>query len=1226
MSIDRNIIKDTALVSVFLLITVFAAPASAGLLSSKSNQKSVANQPIQDKINAYNEQAVQLFEEGRFKEAQELWEKAIQMMEQPEKYTVKGKKPKDAPKPAAEALALLREKEEEDIKDVEDLYEEAVRLFKGQKYVTSKKMFDQVEMIVPGYRATRNYLMILSHKIKRVQQTLGKERFKENVAARREERAEWRRIVAESEKKLKLKLKEQVDPLYKEALQLYKSRKFKLAKDYFAEAENTFPGYKDTGKYLTRIDEDIQQEEKRLMEEKRKRELLARKKEKEEWQRILEESARELQKKLKEQAEPVYRQAIDAYKKRRFELAKSRFQEVELIVPSYRSTAQYLQRIDQDIADENRLAQERKARELARKRHEEELARKREDERLEKLREAEKKDRVKRFREEMAIRKNEREEWLKVIEEAERQRKQKMRDQAEFVYQEAIRHYKNAQFVQARESFQEVERIFPDYRSTVKYLARVDKNIKEEEEGRLADREMAFQKKLREKKLAERQKEEEQQQLQVIEGQKRLRKLKEEALAREKQRREWDRIMQENEKELQKRLEREAEFAYREAVDLYEAKRWDRARSGFLEVEKILPGYKTTGKYLANIDRDIQKEEEQRREKAREISERQKREEALVKQQVEERRQRDRKAEEQRQLRQQEKQAEAIYKYARSLYKQGKYVQAKEKFLETAKILPGYKASDKYLRRIDKDIIEDEKQRQKEQQLAFKRRAKEHRLEQKREEERLDRLRRIEEEQRLQNLREEALLRQKERKEWEKTVTQIEAEYQKRLRQQTESIYQEALRYYNAGWFEQAEATFEEVDVMQPDYKSTAKYLAKIDTQIRKSDQLRQESEEEIWRRQLREEKLAKQREEIRQRQIRKKEERKRLKRLKEEALVRRKEKERLKESFEQIQKKYQNRLRQQADAIYRTALDHYKAGAFEKARETFVDVESVMPGYKATRKYLARLDDDIKKKKERRINFDSSVSDTEDMIIQKTAEDRRKALLNETKKKYREARGLYKAKEFVRAKLLFIEVESLWPGYKSTPSYLKKIDKKIALQQERLKQERQVISRKEKRMVETVKPKRGGQRQTVVEQALLQVEGGFQKRELKEIPALSHEKHRKEKRKIRRKRDVRDQRKDLKAQRKKVQREYEKEFRQLYAKAVKLYRSGSYDEAQGIFLQIERMRPGYKKAASYLKKTEAKIRRGIQKTNSNVVLQRQKSKTRDSAVEEALNMLEQSL
>ncbi|MCK5259762.1 MAG: hypothetical protein KAJ70_01750 [Candidatus Omnitrophica bacterium] len=1222
---------------------MFWTPTSSAFFSFKSDQETESPQdPESEKqVNDYNDRAVGLFEQGQFEEAQELWEKALEILEHPVAYVQEDPSLDSAVDAVDEELIFTESEGGTDRNSINKLYDTAVSLFKKEKYVASKKMFERIEAIIPDYKASRNYLTILDHKIRKAQQNLSGKSFKENAVARREERAEWERILGESRMELEKKLAEQVDPLYREAIDYYKKRKFNLAKDYFTEVNGILPGYKDTNKYLSRINKDIRGEDERLMEERRKREILARKKEKEEWNRILQESGRELQKKLIEQVNPVYEEALHHYKKRQFELAKIRFEESHLIVPNYKSTAKYLERIERDLQGDARLRQERRARELEQKKREEELARRREERRLEASKEAKEKARLDRFKMEVATRRKERQDWLKALEESEKERQQKLKEQVRFVYQEAVKYYKKRKFEQAKEDFLEVRRIYPNYKSTEKYLARVDKDIEEDQKQRYEEHQRAFQRRMREKKLLEQQKWEEDQRLRAVEEQDRLRGFNEKALARKQQREEWEQIIQENERQRQKKLEEEAEFVYQEALRSYHAKRWEEARGDFTEVARILPGYKLTEKYLSGIDDDIQRHEQKRRRIAREDSEQRSQKEALERKQEEKRLAKQRKAAQKKEIQRKEVQAEAVYQFAMSLYKRGNYAQAKDKFLEVEQVLSGYRSTKKYLRNIDRDIEKAEESRQKKEQIAFERQIREQRLAQQREEDRLERLRATDDERRLLKLSEEALLRERERREWEKTIQAIEREHKKRLEHQTDSVYEEALRYYKAGWFEQSKETLEEVDAMWPGYKSTEKYLARVDSAIRKNRRLRRESEDEIVARQKWQEKLARQKKDAQQRHLRKSEEQKRIKELKKETLARQEEKERLKGAMEEIEREHQKRAQKKARALYRTALKYYKAGGFEKAKIAFIDVEKTSPGYRSTIKYLARLDDDIKDESlamgKRAVQSQGGYADASDFpmlekngdkFVERASQERQKEFSRDAEVKYREALALYKAKEFIRAKLKFIEVESLSPGYKSTLDYLGRIDKDIG-ENQRSRMEQEVDKPKEKADVfKGQEPPAIGQRRGIVEQALWDAERSFRKPAPQEIIKPRRKEQRNENEPpIDWERRIHERRKELGNQRRKVQQEYERQFRQLYTRAVKLYRSGSYEESRALFLQIEQMKPGYKKAASYLKKAEAKIRKGLQRrSRHSVVLQPQEIKTRNNIVEEALNVLEQKL
>ena len=104
------------------------------------------------------------------------------------------------------------------------------------------------------------------------------------------------------------------------------------------------------------------------------------------------------------------------------------------------------------------------------------------------------------------------------------------------------------------------------------------------------------------------------------------------------------------------------------------------------------------------------------------------------------------------------------------------------------------------------------------------------------------------------------------------------------------------------------------------------------------------------------------------------------------------------------------------------------------------------------------------------------------------------------------------------------------------------------------------------------------------------------------------------------------EQRKNLRAQRRIIDHKYDQHFNELYDKALKLYKSGSYVEAQKLLLQIDRMKPGYKRTAKYLKKVNAKIEKGMNKQAGRSVVRSRKAKTRGDVVGEALDNFEKRL
>jgi len=1082
-------IKLLTLIFTFLISVTFLTPVYANFFpfffNKSTKPRDYSN--LEDKIEIYNNQAIELFEEGHFKEAQELWEKAVRIMERSRNFVQEYGDLQGDLLSEEEMFNDLTSGDMSGTSEIEDLYRTAVSAFKKQKYSASKKMFERVEAKTPDYKATRNYLTILKYKIKQVQQSLNGDKFKESAFSREAERGEWRKILKESEKELEIKMIEQVAPLYKEAIGNYKVRKFKLAKEYFLEIDSILPKYKDTLKYLSRIDVDIRGEEQRTLTEKYKAQTLVRKKEQEEWHRIIEESEKKLEGKMKQQAEPVYQEALYYYKQREFDLAKNRFEEVERIFTDYKSTGKYLGRIDQDAANEIERQEQERLRKYEQEIRDKELARKRNERRLEKLREAEEKNRIEKFEREVAARRKDREEWLEVLRESEMERQRKLTQQADYIYQEAVLYYKRRDFKEAREDFLEVEQILPDYKSTVRFLTKVDRAIAQEEQQRLVQKERMIKKKIRENQWVEQQKDEEERHFRLVEGKKRMQAFKERALLRKKQRDEWDRALRVNERERQKRLDQEAEYIYKEALRSYRKQHWEEARSGFLETQEISLGYKKSDKYLARIDQDIRNAEMKRRAKADKEIESQRQREMMVREAEEERRMRLFQRDRRKQITQQQKQAESIYKYAVSLYRKGEYVLAKDKFREVEDFFPGYKSVRRYLGRIDQDLINMEGFSQYDQELAARQTIRKQRIAQKREEKKLRRLLQAEEKRWRMDINEAYLTRQRDREDWAVTVKQIEAENHKRLKRQAEMTYKEALRYYKAGWFEQAKEAFREVEATMPGYKSTKKYIARSKRNIQKERKLTQYTEARI---------------------------------------------------------------------------------------QEFLDTEET-----------------LRMANQKRISYPIPEKNGS-LVVKQAVEQRQKELSQQAEIKYRQALEFYKANNFIEAKLMFIEVESFSPGYKSTLNYLARINNRISGQE--------LFTG----------------RDYLIKQALSQEENGFISEPSKEVIVQQRQQGH----------STDDRRKALRAQRHLIQQQYDKQFKQLYNKAIHLYKSGSFEEAQKLFVQIERMKPGYKRAASYLRKANAKIEKGYQKKKNNVVVRSQEPNTRDDVIGNALDIIEQRL
>ncbi len=246
----------------------------------------------------------------------------------------------------------------------------------------------------------------------------------------------------------------------------------------------------------------------------------------------------------KEDVEQAYKEAIDLYKQKKYHPAQDAFQHVDEIAPDYRATNSYLKLIEQDIILADAQAVKQQAIEAARQQKEAEAARAKE-----------------------------KAEWLAQIEQKERERKETIDTQAAQVYDEAVKLYKAKKFAEAKKKFQEVSWVIPDYKATMKYLNRIDRDSKEEEE-RVA---LEQQKALQEQKWEE-----------TVEG-------KKQEAARQRE-------MQVKALEHKRQMEEQAGFLYTAAVAMYDKKDLKDAIVKFTDIENTCPDYKATRSYISRIE------------------------------------------------------------------------------------------------------------------------------------------------------------------------------------------------------------------------------------------------------------------------------------------------------------------------------------------------------------------------------------------------------------------------------------------------------------------------------------------------------------------------------------------------------------------------------------------------------------------------------------------------
>ncbi|UCC96089.1 MAG: hypothetical protein JSW40_04870, partial [Candidatus Omnitrophota bacterium] len=160
------------------------------------------------------------------------------------------------------------------------LYDEALSLYKKQRYQEALKRFRQVQRLISDYGRTERY-------ISRLQDIMESER------KRAEEETKEERLATKAAS------------LYDEALSLYQRGRYRDALEKFKETQRLIPDYERTAYYISRVQEDIQRERRRLAEAKEVE--------------LKEAEAEELE--LREKAASLYDEALSLYKKQRYQEA-----------------------------------------------------------------------------------------------------------------------------------------------------------------------------------------------------------------------------------------------------------------------------------------------------------------------------------------------------------------------------------------------------------------------------------------------------------------------------------------------------------------------------------------------------------------------------------------------------------------------------------------------------------------------------------------------------------------------------------------------------------------------------------------------------------------------------------------------------------------------------------------------------------------------------------------
>ena len=869
---------------------------------------------------------------------------------------------------------IFRKKEEsrqrEKADQAEDIYKQALALYKVGDFESAKDKFVRIAVVYPDYKDISRYLADIDGDIDRKRkeaelraraeqvepiynqaidlykaQELSEAKKKflqvQSIYSNYKETLQYLSLVDGDMRILEERLareekQQKEDRLYTEALRSYGNRDFEDAKKKFLDVSSLDPQYKNLKNYLSRIDADIRDESLRL-------------------KRIAQE----------EQALPIYTEALDLYhNKKDFVMAKSLFIEVERILPDYKKTESYLARIDKDIKDQN-AELDRKHLVRAEALYQQAitfLTQKKEIDAYQRLMELEAyypdykatRNHIEKLKQSFALKgivlspvgMPEKPEGV--------EKKQVEKDTVLAVYEEAVLLFKNKKSHAARIKFQEIEKIHPGYRSTRKYLA----DIKQTENLKKKERIDALMKEQLARQSQRHKVENKPQGLAVQDKQ------RQEVLWKEKE-------AQKKKKNEEREFQAKADVFYQQGQELFAVKNYSAAKKCFDETIDIIPNYKDVGQYFVRIAR-VEAEEKQRQDFV--LKEKQRQETKRQEQEAQEK-----KRYEERELR---RKADPFYQQGVELFRAKKFSAARESFGEALKVFPGYTDAVQYVGRIDR-VEAEETQRQKE--VAVRQAAREQA-----EKERQDQA--LKEKQRQEAKRQEQEAQEKKRYE------------ERELQRKANSFYQQGVELFRAKKFSAARESFGEALKVFPGYTDAVQYVGRID-RVEAEETQRQK---EAAVRQAAREQAEKQRQDL----ALKEKQRQEAKRQEQEA---------------QEKKRYEEReLQRKVNSFYQQGVESFRAKKFSAARESFGEVLKLIPGYKDVGQYIVRID------------VTESAGSVEKISKPREYE------LKTTKAEpvYGQAIELYKAQRYDEAKVKFDEVTKILPKYKSTDDYLALIAK----------------------------------------------------------------------------------------------------------------------------------------------------------------------------------------
>ncbi len=920
-----------------------AAPDAEGVMPVPASEKERKNHPqgsnsdltmkaknIEDQAETYNQKAIHLFEAGRYEEAQQMWQEAIGIIEgigiespadsvedfvevlpvendNDEEYKIVGDgdavEPLDADTDH-ERGNVPTEQDKQRQEAVEEIYKDAIDLYRSGDYDRAKNRFEEVQWLAPGYRASDKYITQIDNELEY------EDHMRPSQAEGAGEQGEehWEDVIEETEQSRRKELERKAENLYQQAIKYLQEEKLQDAQAKFEETEVFYPGYKNTPQYLLQIERQLLEEQEAI----RREEALLEQKLLEREESDFEKSAREQElnrlRETQEKASVLYEKAVQLYKNGQYQSAKIKFEEVNLLCPDYKFTQRYLSRVEQDITREEKALLDQKQ------------------------------------RQEAFAGKKEMREWRQVVGEIDEGHEQKLKEEAERIYQQAREHHARGDLRRARLYFQEVGRTVPHYKSVDKFLDRIDEDLVKERRRRLERRyrwKMFIQKREQERS---------------------------EAIETAQKNKDTDALRQ------------KVEPLYLEAKDLYRQGHFKEAKQKFTEVIERIPDYKSSPQFLSRLDADIRRQEQYQEKKAKRARARKERIRQFLRDQrnkkfdaisLGERKNLGNTLAHIKEARREkvEEKAQMLYEAGQTHYRERLLKVAQETFLEIERIIPDYQSTRKYLARIRSEIDRGEQgagqlpsldrrvgvdSREGEEEVGrssdmliraqqdFFQAIKSERLKQQ------EQAQEVEIEEPIFVSKEVEPVKKKEEIAASKKAAAVDVQ----MKRATEKAYKEALRYFNKEKFHAAELKIKEAQSYLEDTAIV------FEEPFRKAQGV----------------KLQKLRERIRDAAARQPKE-------KDAAPIDEKknapaavktsvpvkvldpsvdetlrgiqgQQAQVRQERDQARKSFQKKL----DQIYKEAVRNYKKEKFQEARALFLEIDGVSPDYKKTRNYLEKI------------------------------------------------------------------------------------------------------------------------------------------------------------------------------------------------------------------------------------------------------------------------------